>query len=572
MPASNEHRSTRAAAWLGAFLFVSLAIGAVGGWPGLRSRVGSENAHAAVVPQRSGFDLAERNAAGSTAEQGPPRNAAMAVDELPANEALAPRSDVVARVDDPALTARVESIIAEAVAVATQASNGRANGNNVAVALRVIDLFDHSVILERQPRLALAPASNMKLVTSLAALIALGSEWSFATRVDRVGEIHAGRLAGDLVVRAGGDPLFAQDDPEYAQRRLAELAQRVARSGITSVTGDLVLDLGAFAEAGPAPGWPHPDGYWTSSYALAPGLNVNAGLISYAIEPTRPDQPAIARFVPAPTGLDERLDVATVAKRVNNVRVGAYESTGRVALLGEIGAGLPTFTGSFRHMDPVRYFGAVFSAELRRAGVDVRGGVRRERNVAAGVALAAIQTPWIQYLPAINTHSNNGVADAVLIALGHARFGRGDREHGAERVREILESLGTSTDGFVQVGGSGLSRDNRVTAEILSDLLARAARVDDALRQRFVGSLAVAGGTGTLDRRMVGTSAEGRVHAKTGFIRGASALSGYVATLEGRQLAFSILVSYPRLDGLNTAAWKPMHDAIAVALAEWKRP
>ncbi len=68
---------------------------------------------------------------------------------------------------------------------------------------------------------------------------------------------------------------------------------------------------------------------------------------------------------------------------------------------------------------------------------------------------------------------------------------------------------------------------------------------------------------------MKGTAAEGRVRAKTGWVKGASSLSGVVSTLGGREVVFSILVGYPRVDGLNTRAWKPMQDEICVALTEW---
>jgi len=571
MKTGSANVSPRAAVWLGAFLFVSLAIGVVGGWPGLRARVGGDATHARdeagagvesmrAMPTMPSMPGAAPNTAGG--------------DELVADTHLERLAvgDERPRAVDPALERRVELLVADAVRTADAASKGAASASNCAVSVRVVDLSDGAVVLERQPRLALAPASNMKLVTSLAALIGLGPDWAFETRVDAVGRLANGRLDGDLVVRAGGDPIFRDEDPDHARRRLAELAAEVTESGVRSVFGDLVLDLGAFADAGPAPGWPRPDGDWTSSYALAPGLNANAGLIGYEVRPTAVGRNAESRFAPVPTGLDESLGVQTVSKAINDVRVGLYESTGKLKLTGSVGASLPTITGSFRHPDPVQHFGALFAHELARAGVTFTGGVRRQRDAPAGVEVARLATPWTDYLVPINTHSNNGVADAVLIALGRERYGVGDRASGARRVREILETLGADTERFVQVGGSGLSRDNRITTEILTELLARVAVGDDALRRPFVESLAVAGETGTLEQRMRGTAAQGRVHAKTGFIQGASALGGYAATLEGRQLAFSIIVSYPRLGGLNSSAWKPMHDAIAVALVEWVRP
>lgn len=576
MSESSTGGSPRAAIWLGAFLLVSLAIGAVGGWPGLRSRAGFAEADertAPAVTQERGSLLDSTSAGGgSQPEHGASADAALASSSrATAVPSLRSRSDDRLRLSVPTLVGRVETLVAEAVQRAWDGSKGRANAGNVAVALRVIDLADGAVVLERQPRLALAPASNLKLVTSLAALVALGSDWNFVTRFEAAGQVVGTRLEGNLVVRAGGDPLFDHDDPALAERRLREVGAALVATGLRSVSGDLVLDLGPFADASPAPGWPQPNGHWTSSYALATGLSVNAGLISYEVQPQGVGSLALSRFVPSPTGLTEKLAVKTVKGRTNDVRVGLYEATSRLDLVGSIGAELPVFTGRFRHPDPVNHFGHVLLASLSESGVRVEGQLRFERAAPGGEELARLVTPWITYLGAINTHSNNAVADAVLLALGFDRFGRGDRESGAARVREVLETMGADTSTFVQVGGSGLSRDNRVTVEILSELLARVAEEPDAVRMPFVDSLAVGGRTGTLSGRMTGLAA-GRVHAKSGFIRGASALSGYVSTLGGRELAFSFIVSYPLLDGLNSSAWKPMHDAIALELVRWERP
>ena len=90
-------------------------------------------------------------------------------------------------------------------------------------------------------------------------------------------------------------------------------------------------------------------------------------------------------------------------------------------------------------------------------------------------------------------------------------------------------------------------------------------RLDPKVAHAYVESLAVGGETGTLERRGM----DGRVRAKTGFIAGTSALSGLVETRAGRTLVFSILVDYPKFDGLNTSCWKPMQDAICKQLASW---
>ena len=586
--------SMRAAAWLTAAVLAAAAIGvwsgggaptgAAGGTPVANARsaeftAGADERHAAIG---SGVAHVGDHASGARVAQlggdwNPPSAEADALvrsihaEGRASSTADSPRrsADERPRAIDPLLERRVEALVAKAVTDAARFSKNEANSNTCVVALRVIDLADGAVVLERFARTPVAPASNQKLVTSLSALVELGLEWSFETHVDALGTLAGERLTGDLVVRAGGDPIFAEGDPDHADRRIAELAADVARR-VRSVSGDVVLDLTRFDDAAPAPGWPTADP-WTSSYALAGGVSVNGGLVSYEVVPTKAGSRAAARLVPASTGLVEKIDVATVAGRTNDVRVGLYESTGRLDLTGSIGASVLPYRGDFRHPDPVAYFGHVFRRHLAAAGVQVAGDVRRERDVGPGERLATLTTPWTDYLTPINTHSNNAAADAVLMALGLVSSGRGTREAGAIHVRQVLLDLGTNIDDFVQIDGSGLSRDNRVTVEILSELLARVSKADDELRAPFIGSLAIGGRTGTLANRMTGHAA-GRVHGKTGFIRGASALSGFVRTEEERELVFSIVVNYPRLDALNNSCWKPMHDAIVEELVLWKRP
>ena len=270
---------------------------------------------------------------------------------------------------------------------------------------------------------------------------------------------------------------------------------------------------------------------------------------------------------PAPHGLGTRYGVQTVKGAVLDVRVGATVTA--VTVKGKIGADLDPWTGSFAHPDPVELFGAVLAGGLAARGVQLRGEVRRERGPPPGEELFVLRSSLADALVPVNTLSANAVADQVFLATGAAAVGDGTRAGGARATALALERLGVPPAGLVQVDGSGLSRDNRATPRQIAALVDGLLALDPATARAFRESLALAGRTGTLDDRMRGTAAEGRVRAKTGWIRGASALSGVTTTAGGRELVFSILVSYPReLGGLNTNCFKPMHDAIAVLLTE----
>jgi D-alanyl-D-alanine carboxypeptidase/D-alanyl-D-alanine-endopeptidase (penicillin-binding protein 4) len=227
----------------------------------------------------------------------------------------------------------------------------------------------------------------------------------------------------------------------------------------------------------------------------------------------------------------------------------------------------------FSHPDPVLLFESALRAALGHAMVRVEGGTRRERHAPGGVRLHTLRSPLEDTLVPINTHSVNAVADQVFLAAGGAVTGRATREGGRSATARALELLGVSTDGLVQVDGSGLSRANRVSARQLCALLAAVLSPDSGLADAYLASLAVAGESGTLEGRMTDGPAHGRAFAKSGWIAGTSSLSGLVRTLDGREQVFAILVEYPAsAAGMNTHCFKPMHDAIVERLVRGKRP
>jgi D-alanyl-D-alanine carboxypeptidase/D-alanyl-D-alanine-endopeptidase (penicillin-binding protein 4) len=182
--------------------------------------------------------------------------------------------------------------------------------------------------------------------------------------------------------------------------------------------------------------------------------------------------------------------------------------------------------------------------------------------------LGHLHSDLIDLLKPVNADSVNAVADQVFLATGHAVFGEGTRAAGARATSEALRRLGVSAEGLVQVDGSGLSRANRVTAAQVTALIDAVLSRDERSAAAYLGSLAVAGETGTLSGRMREGPARGRVRAKTGFIAGTSALSGVAEGAGGRRYVFSVLVNYPSVSGLNTSAWKPMQDEICELLVE----
>lgn len=467
----------------------------------------------------------------------------------------------------PATLRALRGTVESARAKAAKLTQGRVAPGEVRVAVHVRELGRRSSELALDADRAHIPASNMKLVTSAAALVLLGPGWHFTTTAEGAGELAGGSLAGNLVLRAGGDPLYDAQAAGSVDALLAPLVEDLWQAGLRRVAGDLVLDEGTFAEPLVPAGWPDEGQHWAEYCALAGGFSANRGCLTATVTATQPGRPAEVRIEPRHHGLPQTVDVETTAGGKLLVRLAGHGPAG-VIVRGAIPARSAPWSDSFAHRDPVLLFGHALLGALRARGIALDGELRRERGARGGRALGHLRTPLAAVLRPINTDSNNGCADQLFLALGHARGGAGTRAAAARVTAEALERLGVPSQGFQQTDGSGLSRHNRVSARQMTALIAAVLELPGTAPALFRSSLAVGGRTGTLDDRLRGATVVGRVHAKTGFIGGASSLSGVVESAAGPSYAFSILVEYPVTDGLNSSCWKPMQDELCTLLAE----
>ena len=371
------------------------------------------------------------------------------------------------------------------------------------------------------------------------------------------------RTAASMILTGRPDTRLSADAHGKVDFFFNKIARQLKAAGVDTVAGALVLDEGDFLEPGPGPGWPPSNQYWEEFCALAGGLTANAGCLTALVYPDKGLDDADVAIEPRWHGLKPRIDVRTVARGKLDLRVQARN--GELSVQGVIPRNVPEYEVRFAAPDPVLLFGQAALGALRVQGVRIEGGLRRQRNAPPGRELARLATPLVDLLVPINTDSNNACADQVFLALGHARGGAGTREGGARATREALQRLGIPVEGYVQVDGSGLSKDDRTSAQMITALVDAVLRLDPQVARAYVDSLAIGGETGTLEKRGLSE----HVRAKTGFIAGTSALSGLVETRAGRTLVFSILVDYPPTDRLNTRCWKPMQDAICKLLAGW---
>lgn len=187
--------------------------------------------------------------------------------------------------------------------------------------------------------------------------------------------------------------------------------------------------------------------------------------------------------------------------------------------------------------DPALAAALTFRAALLRVGITVGGRAMTGPADPEAVPLASIESvPLEQVLRYMGHESDNFTAEMLLKQLGAGFAEQGTSAAGATVIRQLLIEQQIPLAGVRIVDGSGLSRYDRLTANAVVAML-RASWLDEDTREILLSSLPVAGRSGTLDRRMRGTAAAGRVRAKTGTLNEASALSGYA----NRRYAFSVI-------------------------------
>jgi D-alanyl-D-alanine carboxypeptidase/D-alanyl-D-alanine-endopeptidase (penicillin-binding protein 4) len=170
-------------------------------------------------------------------------------------------------------------------------------------------------------------------------------------------------------------------------------------------------------------------------------------------------------------------------------------------------------------------------------------------------------------LQVTNQRSQNFYAEQILKTLGASKYGRGTFDTGRAGVKlYLVEAVGVGEAEFTLSDGSGLSPDNRCSPRALAQVLLHAARQPWAGIYR--DSLAVSGESGTLEKRLRGKTTAGKVHGKTGYIGGVSALSGYAETQHHGTWAFSILVN----DFQSLAAARKFQDELVQAWIERPAP
>ncbi len=405
-------------------------------------------------------------------------------------------------------------------------------------------------VLERQARQPVNPASLMKLLTTAAALDRLGPAWQWSTPVRLRGTVQAGVLEGDLHIQGSGDPGLSQE-------RLWLLLRRVQQLGVREIRGDIVIDQAAFAV--PAADAANFDGEPLRPYNVGPAalmLNLRSQIYSFVPDPTA----KLARVLVEPPLADHAVDrsVPLVNGPCGDWRAAlkaGFEPT-RTHFAGSYSAACGELNWPVADPEPASFDARLLRGLWRDLGGTLAGSVR---NGPAPPGLAPsfefASRPLLDTVRDINKFSNNLMAQQLFLTLAlQATPGSPATLEGArETLRSWLQArLGDEARDIVVDNGSGLSRDNRISARLLTQVLVQA--YDSPVMSELMSSLPISGVDGTL-RRSKATA--GRAHLKTGSLRDVAGVAGYVLSNSGRRYVLVAIVNHAQ-----AGAARPALDAL----------
>jgi D-alanyl-D-alanine carboxypeptidase/D-alanyl-D-alanine-endopeptidase (penicillin-binding protein 4) len=436
------------------------------------------------------------------------------------------------------------------------------------VGASIVDVQTGEILCDVNADRRFVPASNVKLITTGVALLALGADFQFTTTLYARGTVAAnGTLDGNLVLVAGGDPAISGRRHDGRTTAVFDALAATAARTVRLVRGDLVIDDTIFDRQYIHPSWPRDQLLrWYCAPVSAFALNDNC--IDVAVKPGPVGEPARVLLDPPTDYFTVRNTCRTVAAGKARAIISRLPDRDTLAISGTLTPKSPGAASPVAVADPTRFAATVLRERLTRAGVRVAGALVLAEKPAPLKDMARLAEASHSLGDAVRTankRSQNFYAEMILKTLGRRVAHPATWAAGRRVVSEHLKAVGIRPGTYTLDDGSGLSKRNAFSPLQFTVFLRHMARSRQAAP--FLASLAVSGVDGTLRGRLDGPRHKRAVLAKTGTVRGASALSGYVKS-GGRLRAFSILVNG---DGLRAASARRLQDAICRTLVEAAR-
>ena len=430
-------------------------------------------------------------------------------------------------------------------------------------------LSSTATLYSRDAQKYFIPASNVKLLTTAAALQKLGADFRIKTSV------YSGEN-GSLYVAGRGDP-------SITEAQLQSLAQQLKRRGVDRVN-ELIGDDSYFQGSAVNPNWEWEDAQ--SGYgAPINSLIFNQNAIDLLLSPQALGQPLKVTFAEPKLANQWQIqnNSVTVAQNESEfIEVGRAFDRPTIRVSGQLKVGAESESAYVAVVNPANNFLQHFQQVLAAEGIPVKQALVASVSRNFNQELATVESPPLaQLVRETNRESNNLYAEVLLRLLGKVTDKKplpqtltgkmpvpqeDTDEIGLKELKTALTQLGVNPNSYILADGSGLSRHNLISPEALVQTLRFMANSPAASIYRQ--SLPIAGESGTLKNRLSSTPNRVILQAKTGTLSGVSALSGYIEVPDYEPLVFSIIVNQ---SDLSAASMRSATDEIVLLLNRLRR-
>jgi D-alanyl-D-alanine carboxypeptidase/D-alanyl-D-alanine-endopeptidase (penicillin-binding protein 4) len=393
------------------------------------------------------------------------------------------------------------------------------------------------------------PASDLKLFTTAAGLIALGSEYKFKTNLYMNGYIDGSILKGDIVIQGRGDPTISERFYNGDMLKVYnDWADSLLNIGIDEITGNIVGDDNAFDDVGLGAGWAWDyESNWFAAPSSAISFNDNCVDIVVTVN-KKSHQPEVS--VAPDTKYVIILNKAITVPRDSSTSIQTFREPGTnvITVFGTIRDNSDSVKTFVTVNNPTQYAMVVLKDILKRKGIIIDGYPIDVNDMTNSPDYSKMKPLFTQYSPPLkeiikvtNKQSQNLYAEQLLKTMGLEIKGYGTVANGISVENRIFRDMGINPESMNIVDGSGLSRLDLVTPRQIVALLSFMYKSRHFIP--YFNSLPIAGVDGTLGDRMQNSRAQGKIRAKPGFLEGIRNLSGYAFTGDNEPIAFSIIVN-----------------------------
>jgi serine-type D-Ala-D-Ala carboxypeptidase/endopeptidase (penicillin-binding protein 4) len=440
-------------------------------------------------------------------------------------------------------------VAAMALGIASQAAGslkgqldsivGRSTLKTVKMSVQVMKADTGEIVYQHDATTPLMPASNMKVVTTAAALDMFGADFQYVTRVS-LAKNSNGTI---LVITGSGDPLLGDRETDEKHGKpacwvLDDIVKSVKGAGVTSING-IIVDSTIFDDVRVCPNWPTNQlNKWYE--AEISGLNFYTNCIEFVAR-DKGGPKAELTMQPATNYVTVVNDTTTSSKGPDTV--GFWRQPGSTQVFAKGRCKGETEPMKVTIERPAAFLGTVVAERLGQAGIKVEGPLLEKSAAGEDLkTIATYSTPMADVLQRCNKDSLGMAAECLMKTMGARTTGGkgGSWASGRAAMGKFLAGLGVSEGEYRIDDGSGLSEENRLSANTMAKVLHHVYKTP--AWPMFKDSLSVGGEDGTAAKWFREAKYKGKILGKTGYIAGVKSFSGVCVTDKGDYI-FSIITN-----------------------------